>query len=140
MAINDLQFNPQLNPNYSYHKPQFGSLTAPKAQTVKQAQPIEAQKISRGFTTQELEQADKLAQSFAPVEEEGFFEGLIKDIKDLFHSAKTMFAEPTEEETAQAFQAVDSYSALRPEQYYRNVDSNKELVPVYDEDIYQLVA
>ena len=52
-----------------------------------------------------------------------------------------MFSEPTQEELAQAYNEIDAYSSLKPQNYYEVVDSNNEVIPQYkEEDLYQLVA
>ncbi len=152
MAIGDLQFNPYLNQNLNQNNAnrlQFGSLTgvgAKQPQQTQQLRQLEKQPQAKPlqfkeYSPEDLIQAQAIAETFAPKEEQqGFLESLKTDFNDIWNAAATMFAEPTQEELNAGFKEIDSFSALKPENYYKTVDTNKEVVPFYDDKDYQFVA
>lgn len=147
MAISNIQ-NQDLYLANSLNKAQFGILTGAKTQQAQQAgqnQHIQKPQVQKPqefsfkeLSNEDIENADLIAQSLNPQTKETNFK---EDLKDIWNSFTTMFKEPTEEELAQSFKEIDSYSSLKPQNYYANVDSNNEVIPQYDEeDLYQLVA
>lgn len=146
MAIDSLQFNPYSTNAY------FGALTGintKQAQQTQQERQIKSSETPQSYTLklkeyspEDIQKADAIAQALASEEvNEGFFEGLAKDSRDIWKSLTTMFGEPTQEELAQAYNEIDAYSSLKPQNYYEVVDSNNEVIPQYkEEDLYQLVA
>ena len=146
MAIDSLQFNPYSTNAY------FGALTGistKQAQQTQQERQIKRSEKPQSYTLklkeyspEDIQKADAIAQALANEEvNEGFFEGLAKDSRDIWKSLTTMFSEPTQEELAQAYNEIDAYSSLKPQNYYEVVDSNNEVIPQYkEEDLYQLVA
>lgn len=146
MAIDSLQFNPYSTNAY------FGALTGintKQAQQTQQERQVKSSEKPQSYTLklkeyspEDIQKADAIAQALASEEvNEGFFEDLAKDSRDIWKSLTTMFGEPTQEELAQAYNEIDAYSSLKPQNYYEVVDSNNEVIPQYkEEDLYQLVA
>jgi len=146
MSIENIKFQNNFYSN-SNSRAQFGALTGARGQEnqgiKKVSTPVENKNSFKELSITDYENAQAIAQALNPqeVEEAGFFESLAKDSKDIWNSLTTMFNEPTQEELAQGFREIDSYSSLKPENYWANVDSNNEVIPQYDdEDLYQLVA